>query len=415
MTLRNFFSFGVQSPKTSLKLLYNAAIMLFFWSIFDAIMSYMVPIAITEKGFSQTTMGLIYASSSVFGAIFDFILCKVLKTTHFRRVFLLLHITCLFFPILMGVASGALIFIAAMGVWGLYYDVMKFGTFDFVTRRSDHTDHAPSFGVFSIFKSLGYFVGPLVAGYLVLGTSKTLPYVAALIFLGISFIMYLALIRNDKNSVKILPDRTEENSLPTVAELKLWGKISKILVPILVTFVLLNMIDAFFWTVGPLFSESVPGFDKFGGAFLSVYSITSLLAGWFIGNTARKFGKKRTAFVSLLLGSPLIFSIGLLTSPILILLVEFAGGFIVSFAWPAINAACADYLEEAEKYSKEIDGVTDFFSNIGYVIGPAFAGFVSQTFGSRSAFLVLGVMIAVFSIFLLIFTPKHINIVIDKK
>ncbi|MCX6779347.1 MAG: hypothetical protein NTU97_03900, partial [Candidatus Magasanikbacteria bacterium] len=64
------------------------SIMGFFWTIFDGMLSFAAPIVMTRSGLTESTMGLILGSSSVAGIIFDFCLCRVLKNTSFRRMFL---------------------------------------------------------------------------------------------------------------------------------------------------------------------------------------------------------------------------------------------------------------------------------------------------------------------------------------
>ena len=59
--------------------IYLLAFMLMFWTLFDSTITYVTPLIITERGFSDTMMGLIYASSSVIGAFFDFFICKLFK------------------------------------------------------------------------------------------------------------------------------------------------------------------------------------------------------------------------------------------------------------------------------------------------------------------------------------------------
>ncbi|HVX93151.1 MAG TPA: MFS transporter [Candidatus Dojkabacteria bacterium] len=412
MNMRSLLRFNMEGSDESVSLLINISFVILLWSIFDSIMSYVTPTIITNHGFNDSEMGLIYASSSVFGGIFDFILCNVLKNVNYRRLLLLLFIISAFFPILMGIASTTFVFVLAMAVWGLYYDVMKFGVFDFVSKKIDHTDHASGFGALSIFKSIGYFIGPLVAGYIVLdGDNQINGLYMAFAFLVLSFVFYLVFLYKHRDHE--VPHITHHNKkMPSKGELTLWIKIGKILLPVLIIIAFLNVIDAFFWTIGPLFIANTKGFSDYGGAFLSIYSISSLFSGFLVGKMVRKYGQKRSAFISLMMGAPFILLIGIIPNPLFILIAEFIGGSVISFAWPSIDGACADYLEESSFYSKEINSITDFAANFGYVVGPILAGVTAQVFGTQMSFASLGIAMFLCGALLLIYTPKQIRVVI---
>src|SRR4030042_5053659 len=68
--------------------LYLLSLVILFWAVFDGITTYVTPLVLTENGMSKTVMGLIIGSSSVFGAGFDFLMCKLFKNSYYRRVFL---------------------------------------------------------------------------------------------------------------------------------------------------------------------------------------------------------------------------------------------------------------------------------------------------------------------------------------
>ena len=64
--------------------------MVLFSTLFDGISSYLIPVLIVEQGFTNTFMGFILGSSSLFGATFDFFLSRYLKNPHYRRIYLLM-------------------------------------------------------------------------------------------------------------------------------------------------------------------------------------------------------------------------------------------------------------------------------------------------------------------------------------
>ena len=99
-----------------------------------------------------------------------------------------------------------------------------------------------------------------------------------------------------------------------------------------------------------------------------------------------------------------------LSSPILILITIFICSFLVSLAWPAVRAAYADYISETESVEKEIEGLADFFTNLGYVIGPILAGFLADQFGEARTFSILGLITVITTLVIIQVTPKEINV-----
>ena len=144
---------------------------------------------------------------------------------------------------------------------------------------------------------------------------------------------------------------------------------------------------------------------------MAAYELPALVVGWFVGSVTGKFGKKRTAFLSLFAGSLVLVMLGYLTNPLLMIAAVFFSSMLMSLAWPALRSAFADYIHETGKYEKEIEGLEDLYTNIGYVLGPALAGFLADWLGNSKTFSVLGVMGVLTAIYLMKITPKKINVI----
>jgi hypothetical protein len=93
--------------------------MVLFWATYDGLMTYVTPLLMEEQNFSNSVIGLIIATSSITGALFDFLICKFFKNTDFRRVFMLMFALCFFYPLLLWQANIIWIFLFAMSVWGI--------------------------------------------------------------------------------------------------------------------------------------------------------------------------------------------------------------------------------------------------------------------------------------------------------
>lgn len=380
--------------------LYIASIMFFFWSVYDGIISFITPIVLTQSGLSETLMGVVIGTSSMAGAVFDFILARFLKNAHYRRVYMMMFAVCFAYPLILWQSKSIYIFLVAMALWGIYYDLLNFGNFDFIGRQTKPDEHASSFGVMSVFRSLGYLVGPVIAGLLIGELVDVKVFIAAWVFLVISFLVYLGLTFMLKTRQEYMKTITYKHK-NTALELQIWKKVGKRILPILVFTTLLYIYDAFFWTIGPLYSESLGQLHPLGGLFMTFYTFPSLIVGWFVGATVAKFGKNRTSFVSFALGSAVLIAIPFLVSPILILLAVFVSSCLTSIAFNSNQSSYADFITDKPSAESEIEGLGDFSVNIGYVIGPMLAGFVAETIGNSTTFMAVGGVGLIVSIILL--------------
>lgn len=394
----------------SSRLLYLASVFIFFWVVFDGILSYIVPILVTQRGYSNTQMGLILASSSFAGAIFDFVLSRFLRRSGYLQTFLLVLLVSLCFPLVLWSANHIFVYLLAMAIWGLYYDLYNFASYDFVSRNLEGGhNHSSQFAIIELFRSVGNIVAPVFAAWLIIDQVEFSNLTISYVFLVIAAILYLFLVISSPTRhlhlppVKIKPPSFSQTVF-------LWQKIGRILLPVLSFMVTLQVFDAIFWTIGPLFSESFPNFPHFSGLLMVLYSLPSLFTAWKIKGFTSRFGQKHTAYFTLLVGSLLLLPIGYISSPVIILLLVFVSSIATSITWPAIEGAIADYVSETSVYKSEIEGLTDLSTNLGYVIGPILAGVLSDKFGVSHSFTALGIINTLTILVLFVVTPKQINV-----
>lgn len=402
--LTHIKKYGVEHRKG----LYIFSLMMMFFAFFDGIMTYMIPILITDAGFSNTSMGLIIGTSSLAGAVFDFLTCRIFKRTHYRRMLMIMFALCAFYPLVLFKAHTVALFVLAMVIWGVYFDLRGLSMFDFVARYTEKKENSASFGVVQIFLTIGYLLAPLIAGLFIAETPNFNVFLAAWLFLGIAALFYFALIVNNPKAMRKEPFKPVKTSV--FSELKIWFKIGKVIRPVLALTLFLNVIDAIVWTVGPLFAESLKEVHPFAGFLMVAYSLPFLFVGFFVGKVTKKIGKKRTAFVSMLLGSLTLSGMWLNQDPILIILNVFIASTFIATSWPAINGAYADYISETDGLAKDIEGIEDFYYNVGYIVGPIIAGILADTLGDAGTFSAIGAFGVVLAIILLTHTPKKINV-----
>lgn len=396
-------------PRSRQAPMYFLGLMLLFWTLYEGMIAYLTPLVIANAGFSKTMIGIIIGSASVAGALFDFVACRIFPQATFRRLFLFVFILCLTYPILLFKANSLLVYLIAMAIWGIYYDLKNISCLDFVARATKKTEHTESFAVISIYQSIGFLIGPIIVGIFVADAYDWKPFAMAYIFLFISFCFFLGLLFLSRQT-KVKQPKKSIPQIVFLAEWNLWRKVSIVLFPVLFLGFFLNTIDAFFWTIGPLIAESFVGLNHFAGLFMTAYTLPALIVGWGVGSLTRKFGKKRTSYVTLLIGSLLLCPLLFLTNPLFIVINVFLSSLSLSLCWPALSGAYADYISETDKYAKEIETVVDCSTNIGYVVGPVLAGISADHFGNAGAFFWLGLVGAGISIMLLITTSHPISV-----
>ncbi len=383
----------------------------FFIAIADSIMSYFVPIVITEVGFTNTEMGLLYASSSIFGAIFDFILSKTLKSTNYKRMYLYTILLGIVFPLLLFTNSIFWFYLMAMMIWGLYYNIWNFGYYDFVAREQKTGSHASSFGFLSMFNDLGYVIGPLIAAQFVLREGSLFPIVTPIFgfFLGMLFLIGIYLIQKKaRKKNKLISDENGRN-VTFLKEAGLWLKIGRHMWPVLLLGTFLSITEAVYWTVTPLLEDVSTNLAHFGGIIMAASLAPSLFINWSVGVFTSKFGQKYTAYVSFLLSNLILLTVGFVSDPYIIIILIFLSSLFEALAFPAIAGAVADYLKESKSFDNEILSVKDFFGNVGYIIGPIFAGIMLDEIGSLMIFTYFAAIGLFVSLILIFFSPKSID------
>ena len=390
-----------------------AGTMIMFWAIFDGILAYLIPIWITKIGFSKTQIGLLVASSNVFGIIFDFLLARFISNTHYRRLYLILYGLCAAYPLILWQAKTVPLFMVAMAVWGLYGDLHDFGTFDLVSRQSTKKERAQNWGIIEVFKSLGFLIAPIIGGAVVTKTIDFFPFSLSLTFIIFSFVAYLVLVKMSATQVNFRTAAVVRYNF--FKEFRLLSKIAKILLPVIIFTVTLCIFDGMVWTIGPLISQEYPQVRDFGGWFMSAYTLPALIVNWLVGTISKRWGKKRTAYFSFLISCVLIAPIAVSRSPVAIVGIMFVASMAGCLAWPAIKGAYVDYISEAQKYEREIESIYDLANNLGHIIGPAVAGWAADMLGIRGAFGVMGIFCAGIVLIAWSITPRKITVRVNDK
>lgn len=404
----------------SSKVLFCICSMLFFFALFDGLVTYITPVAIKDAGYSNTTLGMLLGFSSLAGAIFDFLLSKYITNTHFRRIYLLMFAAAALYPLLMLGVNSLMIFLAAMGVWGLYYDLSNFGLLDFVSRKFEESKRPVILYLINGNITTGYLVFYFVfaAGIVISMSLETA--MLMYIILGFSFLFFLALLFfNRKDKIDLLPLNVTK-PLSFFFEAKLWMKINKIILPLVLLTLLFSIAESFFWTLGPLMTQNMKKLQAVSDdiynlpfdnndpnaiylvheSVKSVYPsdmtllVLAVMAISMIGVLVflrERLGKMHTAYAIFYIGSVMMAFLYFAQKDIdVVYNIMFAFGFF-SFAIPILDSAYTDYINKFSAVEKELQGIRDFFVNMGYVAGPVISGILADKVGYVRAFSVLGI------------------------
>ncbi|MDO8842084.1 MFS transporter, partial [Methanocalculus sp.] len=179
------------SPGSYIKKLYSTrnpifdlfCMMILFFMLFDGIITYLIPLVVLELGYSKTLVGIIFSTAAISGAFFDFVIYKIFKKAFYRRLFIVMFLVSTLYIFIVWSAHSFFFFVAAMILWGFYYDLKSFGTLDFFSRYIPKENLSSKFGVLQIFQAIGCLLAPLIAGFLIIETVGWEPFVTALVFL----------------------------------------------------------------------------------------------------------------------------------------------------------------------------------------------------------------------------------------
>jgi MFS family permease len=396
---------SILQGKSNLILIFGSLLLFFF--LFDGLLSYLIPLVVTEHIKSKTLLGVILGAAAISGAFFDFTIYKIFKNAFYRRLFIAMFLAAFIYLALVWVAESFLLYLIAMCVWGFYYDLKNFGTLDFVSRYSQKKELASNFGTIQIFQSIGYLLAPLVAGFLIVDYVDWEPFALALVFLAISALFFILLLQEVKTKKQHLSSQ-EHNPANLRETLLAWRTVGIAILPVLFLSSFSTLFDSFFMALGPLVAEALP-LEPFDGLFMVAYFLPPLLVGGLIGYLVNKFGEKKTVTVGLLIGGVILGSILIFQNPLLIILVVFASSCFICVMNPVAQSIYAHCIHEAPKAKKEVQELGDFFGNAGYVVGPILAGFIADEIGTKEAFSLLGIMAVAFAILFLILMPKKLK------
>ena len=382
------------------------AMVMFFVYLADGILSDWVPNYMQTVLGSPILMGLVMSFSSLVGFAADVVFPQVLRGITVKKL------------MVAGIIAGALfagsllfttfrpvlvVILLAMAIWGVYYELLGFASQQFVAETAATNQRSQVWAVLGMFKSLAYFLGPIVGGWLLVMGDKPVVVAAGLITVLSYLIFYFVRLPNRKVKVEI-----EEINL--IKEMSHWWVLLEHLWPVLIISLVLGLIDATFWTTGTVLTESLSKQSWWGGLFLPMYSLPSLFVGLIVLKWGVYQGKKKWAEIFMLLAGLFLAGLAISGAVFWQLLMVFLSGVMLSVTYPLVDAVYSDIVSRMGRERKHLIGLSSSMVSISYIIGPTLAGVIASLVGERATFVAMGVGVAVTSVVLLIVTPRKLRL-----
>ena len=272
-------------------------VILLFILLADAILSFWVPNFLQDTYGSSLVMGLVMSFSSVVGFLSDLYFPQMLRGITVKRLILLGIISSFFFALLLLQSTFfpfVVVILLAMAVWGIYYEFIGFGEQQFIADSTPLKSHSSAWGVMSVFRSMAYFLGPILAGLLISQGERT-PLVFAMVLMAIGFLILLLTRSKHERSIEI-----ETHEVSMFRELSHWKALFTHVWPVVTLSLFMGLIDATFWTTGATWSQTLSKQSFWGGLFLPFYTLPSLFMGFVVAKWGVAEGKKKKAIQFLL-------------------------------------------------------------------------------------------------------------------
>jgi MFS family permease len=383
--------------------------MLFFVFLGDGILSDWIPSFVQDSLGSSFLMGLVISFSSIVGFGMDLIFPQLFRGVKTRKMLLMaIGASLLFCGLLIWSVAlpWVIIFLVSMGVWGVYYEFLGFGSQMFVSETIPATARSGVWAVMGGFKSLAYFLGPIIGSFLAInkGNYSVVIVAAASVFFG-----YLIWALTGRNKKEIVYDEPLEK-VNVVEEIKHWWVLLEHIWPVLLISLIMGLVDATYWTTGAVLSDNMAKQTWWGGMFLPLYTLPMVFVGIAIAKLGIYKGKKKIAEIFMLVSGVLLTFLGLSNSVFVVLIISFLVGTMFSFSWPLTDAVYSDIVSRMGREGKHVVGLSGSTVSLAYIVGPILAGLISQFAGEKGTFVLVGVVVIIAAVVLLIVTPKKLRL-----
>lgn len=352
-------------------------------------------------------MGAIISFQSVVGLSADLIFPRLLKSARARQlVFWAIMVSGLtsFFLTAGTFKPLIAIFIVAMTLWGIYYELMGFASFQFIGGTVPAQMRAGAWAFSGIFLNLAYFLGPFVASALLSrGFFVTQGTIVIFLICALLLLTFTRKMRDAPMTVNFL-------DLNPWLEFKHWLTLSEHIWPIIIISLVLGFIDSTFYTVGTVWTEKLSLANPWGVWFLPLYLLPSICLGIPLARWSISRGKKRLSEKYLALAGIILAAIAISDKVPWLLLIIGLSSSALAVCYPLLGGVYSDVIGRMGSQKKDMIGLTNSVVNLSYIIWPTFAGIITASVGERMTFAYLGVGVFVTALILLFVTPKKLKL-----
>ena len=385
--------------------------MVFFLYLGDAVISDWLPVYLQGALSGSLLMGLMISFSSLAGMGADLIFPQLLKSISSRKM-IVMAIFCVFLTagilILTTHWVWPVLLLLAMGTWGVYYEFLGFGLLHFVARNAPLTTRSGVWSVDTVFKSVAYFLGPLIGSWLYLSRGNYYVIGIYVLFASVAYLIWKVV--GFKQGDEGVMEEFETDKVNLLAEIKCWIVLFEHVWPILVVSLTLGLVDAAFWTTGVVLSISLIESNLWGSLFIPAYEFPSIFLGFLIAKMGIYQGKKRLAILYMILTGLFTIGLGLDGGPVIMVLLALAIGVVTSIAWPMVDAVYSDICARMGKEERHMMGLSSSTVNLSYITGPVAAGFLASRIGEAKTMMWIGVFVALVAVTLLFVTPLKLRL-----
>lgn len=407
--------FKISSLRSKVSIVLVFTLPLFFIFLADSILSYIFPIIVEQKLNSNLLMGIVISASSLIGVVCDLAFPQLLKEKTWRFQLISGIIIALFFPILLhlsGLVAALALFLLASMLWGVYYELLLFAQQEFIVTEEKTKSYSRDWGIVFGATQLTWIMGPIIGSLLLqqidLARTTIVLVLQALAlvftFVLIFFTPYHHKVKKTESKIKIAFD--------LFRELGYWRVLSRAILPVLIMGIMVEIIEATFWTIGGLFGREVMMEGGFDWILFTAFSVPLIIGSMVLAKLNIRSHKKLLSQVALLICGILLAAVYLsnLNNLLLLTLVGVSSLFF-AFASPLNEAVYSDLIDRvgADK-QLHLLGLAKANSSAAYIVTPIVVGFLADQTGYHMTFALVGLFAVFVAVFLLIISPRKIHL-----
>lgn len=380
----------------------------------DSILSYMFPILVEQKVNSNFLLGVIMAASSVCGIVCDMTFPQLFKYKTWKFMLLSGIILAMAFPLALYLSvyvAAVFLFLLASLIWGIYYELLSFAQQSFIVSEEKSQNYSRDWGIVFAATTIATIIGPIISSQLLVYPQlvQTATIIATQI---IALLFALLLIFVTPHHTNTIHNASGTHStLNVLMELRYWKVIAIHILPAIMVGILIEFIEATYWTLGGLFGKEVASGTGMEWVVVILYSVPFIVGSIIMSKLLVTERKKFFSQLSILIGG-LILSLVLFSGTNLTALyvIIFLSSFCFSFASPLNEAVYSDLLKRIGKDKMHLMGIAKANSSIAYIIAPLLMGFVADYVGYHKTFALLGVLCVAVAAFLLYTSPRKLHL-----